>query len=75
MRGICDTKGKTEMFAEFWLENLKETYYLEELGVEDWTILKQILKKQKKERSGLKSSDSRTRSCRLGFHKMRQFCD
>jgi len=41
------------MFAGFWLENLKETYHLEELGVEDRTILKQILKKQKKERTGL----------------------
>jgi len=75
MSGICDTKGRTEMFAGFCLENLKETYHLEELGVEDRTILKQILKKQKKERSGLKSSDLRKGSCRLGFHKMREFCD
>jgi hypothetical protein len=61
------------MFAGFGLENLKETYHLEELGVEDGTILKQILKKQKKVRSGLKSSDSRNGSCRLGFHKMTEF--
>jgi hypothetical protein len=59
MSGICDTEGRTEMSAGFWLENFKETYHLEELGVEDRTILKQILKKQKKERSELKSSDSR----------------
>ena len=38
MSAICDTLGRTEMFAGFWLENLKETYHLEERGVEDRTI-------------------------------------
>lgn len=44
MGGVCCIWGRRYMHKDFWWANLKERYYLEDLGVDGRTLLKWTLK-------------------------------